>query len=321
MVASGRRVTAVDLNHLRYFQTIAQCGSMTAAARVLRVSQPTLTVAMKNLEERLGTTLLLRNRNGVSLTSTGTELLQHASEVFALIERAEQRILGLETDEVGHFVIGCHESLGAYFLPEFMIEFLAASPRVEIALWNGSSPAVAEAVLGRQVHFGLIVNPIPHPELVLVELFKDAVDLFVCTGSPAPGDPRASAPESGVENLASAHARLKAGPLVHAGRIQQCQDLIHRLSADGLMPARTLSCGDLELVKSLALAGLGVALLPRRVAAYGQPGRLRRLHPSLPYIPDTIYLIYRADIHRTRALIKVKDALIKHGRKLEGQGA
>ena len=317
----GRWYTAVDLNHLRYFQTIAQCGSMTAAARVLRVSQPTLTVAMKNLEERLGTTLLLRNRSGVSLTSTGTELLQHASEVFALIERAEQRILGLETDEVGHFVIGCHESLGAYFLPKFMIEFFAAAPRVEIALWNGSSSAVSDAVLGRQVHFGLIVNPIPHPELVLVELFKDAVDLFVATASAAPEEAKPTPPEPAPNNLAGAHALLKAGPLVYAGRIQQCQDLIHRLSADGLMPARSLSCGDLELVKSLALAGLGVALLPRRVAAYGQPGRLRRLHPSLPFIPDTIYLIYRADIHRTRALLRVKDALVAHGRKLDGEGA
>src|SRR6185295_11449740 len=93
----------VDLAHLRYFQTIAQCGSMTAAARVLRVSQPTLTVAMKNLEERLGTTLFLRNRSGVTLTRTGEELLEHAREIFSLVDRAEQRISGLETDEVGSF--------------------------------------------------------------------------------------------------------------------------------------------------------------------------------------------------------------------------
>ena len=48
------------------------------------------------------------------------------------------------------------------------------------------------------------------------------------------------------------------------------------------MPTRRLSCGDLELVKSLALEGVGAALLPRRVAAYGQEGRLVRLHPELP---------------------------------------
>src|SRR5262245_60135805 len=136
----------VDLAHLRYFQTIAQCGSLTAAARVLKVSQPTLTVAVRHLEERLGTTLFHRSREGVKLTSTGQELLHHAAEIFALIERAQARIVGLEGDDVGSFVIGCYESLGAYFLPAFMSGFLRVAPRIELSLWNGSSAAVQEAV-------------------------------------------------------------------------------------------------------------------------------------------------------------------------------
>jgi molybdate transport repressor ModE-like protein len=293
---------ALDLTHLRYFQAVAESGSLTAAAKKLKVSQPTLTVAMKNLEERLGTTLLLRSRSGVSLTATGQELLRHAGEVFALLERAEQKIMGLETEEVGTFVIGCHESLGAYFLPDFMTGFLESAPRIDVTLWNGSSADVTDAVVNRRVDFGLIVNPIPHPELVLLELFKDAMDFVVRRGA--------------VDDLASAHARLRAGPLVFAGRVEQCQDLLGRLAADALLPTRMLSCGDLELVKSFALAGLGVALLPRRVAAYGQQGKLRRLHPSLPFFPDTIYLAFRADMHRTRAATRLKDALVAHGRAL-----
>ena len=293
----------MDLTHLRYFQTVAECGSLTAAAKRLKVSQPTLTVAMKNLEERLGTTLLLRSRSGVSLTTTGKELLGHVGEVLTLLERAEQKIMGLETEEVGSFVIGCHESLGAYFLPDFMLGFLETAPRIEVTLWNGSSADVTDAVVGRTVDFGIIVNPIPHPELVLLELFKDAMDFFVASSS------RQS-------DLEAAHARLRAGPLVFAGRVQQCQDLLGRLAAEALLPTRMLSCGDLELVKSFALAGLGVALLPRRVAAYGQPGKLRRLHASLPFFPDTIYLAFRADMHRTRAATRLKDALLAHGRKL-----
>src|SRR5689334_12730954 len=98
------RHSPVDLAHLRYFQAIAHNGSMTAAARVLKVSQPTLTVAVRNLEERFGTTLLLRSRSGVTLTSTGQELLNHAVEVFALMERAQERIVGLETHDTGSFV-------------------------------------------------------------------------------------------------------------------------------------------------------------------------------------------------------------------------
>jgi molybdate transport repressor ModE-like protein len=310
----------VDLAHLRYFQTIARAGSMTAAARVLKVSQPTLTVAVKNLEEKLGTTLLLRNRSGVALTSTGKELLTHAAEIFALIERAEQRIRGLETEEVGTFVIGCHESLGAYFLPTFMSDFLTQAPQIEVSLWNGTSASVQDAVLSRQVDFGLVVNPRPHPELVMVELFKDAMDVFIAAAGPA-GEPRSRRHgDDGKLTLEGARARIREGPLIFAGRVNQCQELIDRLAGDSLLPKRLLSCGDLELVKSLALAGLGVALLPRRVAAYGQKGKLRRLHPDLPFFPDTISLLYRADMHRTRGALRLKDALTAHGRALEEPG-
>src|SRR5262252_170422 len=108
-----RERTFLDLAQLRYFQAIAEHGSFTAAARSLKVSQPTLTVAVKNLEESLRTTLFHRSRDGVKLTRTGQELLDHAAQIFSLLDRAGERIMGLESGEVGRFVIGCHESLGA----------------------------------------------------------------------------------------------------------------------------------------------------------------------------------------------------------------
>lgn len=292
----------MDLTHLRYFRTIAQCGSMTAAARVLRVSQPTITVAVKNLEEELKTTLLLRNRSGVTLTKTGEELARYAHDVFDLLDRAEKAIQGLETEEAGRFVIGCHESLGAYFLPDFMLRILEDAPRIEVTLWNGTSAAVEDAVVGRQVDFGLVVNARPHQELVIVDLFKDAVDVFVAAhllGNTSPKE------------------LLRDRPLVFAGRVEQCRSIIEQLASAGLLPSRLLSCGDLELTKSLALAGVGVALLPRRVAAYGQRGKLVRLDPELPFFPDKISLIFRGDSHKTRAAARLKEALVAHGKRLD----
>lgn len=300
-------MTGVDLNQLRYFQAIARCGSLSKAARELSVSQPTLTVSIRQLEERLKTTLLLRDRSGVSLSSTGEALLRGAEEMLRVLAHTEQRILGLETEETGSFVVGCHESLGAYFLPGFLPGFMEAAPWIDVSLWNGTSAAVRQAVLDREVHFGLVVNPLPHADLVLVELFKDAVDIFIAADLAPPED---------AGGLVQAGAILRRGPLLHAGRVTQCQELISRLAADGLLPVRMLACGDLELVKSLALSGLGMALLPRRVAAYNQPGRLRRLHLTLPAIPDTIYLLYRPDLHRTRAALRLKDELVRYGRAL-----
>lgn len=294
----------MDLNQLRYFRTIAECGSMTAAARVLQVKQPTVTVAVKNLEEELRTTLFARTRSGVTLTATGEALLRYAHDVLLLVEQAERAVKGLETEEVGRFVIGCHESLGAYFLPEFLLRWLEEAPHIEVSLWAGTSAAVEDAVLGRQVDFGIVVNARQAPDLVIVELFRDAVDVFVAAHLLAAAPP---------------WELLRTRPLVFAGRIEQCRALIEQLAAAGLSPSRMLPCGDLELTKSLALAGVGVALLPRRVAAHGQRGKLVRLDPSLPHFPDKISLIYRADLHRTRAATRLKDALVAHGRQLDAE--
>ncbi|MFO0608941.1 MAG: LysR family transcriptional regulator [Polyangiales bacterium] len=294
----------MHLTHLRYVQAIARHRSLSAAARALGVSQPTLTGAVKSLEEELRTTIVLRGRDGVRLTAAGEALVRHAGEVLATVERMEHEIRGLEGDAQGRFVLGCHESLGAYFLPGFMRGFLDAYARIELTLWNGTSPAVRDAVLAREVHYGLLVNPIAHPDLVLVKLFHDAMDFFVCVDEPP------------TPSLAEARARVRRGPLVYAGRVPQCQELIQRLSADDTPPSRLLSCGDLELVKSLTLGGLGVGVIPRRVAAYGHPGRLRRLHPELPHIPDTIYLAWRADLHRTAAALRVKESIVEYARTL-----
>jgi DNA-binding transcriptional LysR family regulator len=294
------------LDHLRYFQAVARCGSLSAAARVLQVSQPGLTAVIKQLEESFGTKLLVRLRTGVSLTSTGEELLRFANESLVRLEELEQRINGLESDEAGSFVIGCHESLGAYFLPQWMTQFLESNPRIQITLSNAPSRVVLNATVERTVHFGIVVNPEPHPDLVQMKLFRDAVDLFVL----AEGAP-------GTDDLDAAKDRLRHGPLVFAGRVLQSQQMIDQLAAMDALPSRLLSCGDLELVKSFALAGLGVAVLPRRVARYWQERRLRRLHPALPFIADEIHLLFRGDAHRTRAFLITKDAIVAHGRALD----
>lgn len=309
---------------------------MTAAAKALHVSQPTLTVAMQNLEEQLKTTLFVRERSGVRLTTTGEELLKHANDVFQMLERAEQRIKGLESEDEGTFTIGCHESLGAYFLPDFMATFIRAHPKIELLIANESSAQVRESVLERKTQFGLVVNPHPHPDLVMVELFHDAMDVLVAEDAPPPSRPltsfvadatngepaegeRISWVDSADPSFVAAKHRLLAGPLIYAGRVSQCRELCDQLAAAGLLTTRKLIVGDLELVKSLALAGIGPALLPRRVAAYGHEGKLVRLHPKLPFIPDTICLLYRADMHRTKAAMRVKDDIVAYGRKLDAK--
>ncbi|NUP09342.1 MAG: LysR family transcriptional regulator [Polyangiaceae bacterium] len=300
---------ALELNDLRYFIEVKSKGSLTGAARSLGVSQPSLSAAMQRLERHFDTTLLLRERTGVKLTVTGRALAYDAEELFEVLSRAERRVSGLEDEEAGRYVIGCYESLGAYFLPEFLRGFFDAHPKMDVSVHNASSADVREAVVERTVDFGVVVNPRPHPDLVLVDLFDDAVDFFTCAVDGA----------SPARSLEDAFERIEKGPLVHAARVTESQSLIAKLEERGAVPRRTLACGDFELVKSILLAGVGFGLLPRRVAAYGHEGKLVRLHPELPFFADRIALVYRADMHKTKSALTLKDALVAHGKRMRSR--
>jgi DNA-binding transcriptional LysR family regulator len=295
----------VDLTQLRYFLAVAEHGSISAAARAVDVKQPTLSVAIKGLEDELDTTLLLRDSRGTSLTASGRELRASSQEIFEIIERTRTRLSELEHEDVGEFTLGCNDSLGAYFLPGFMRRYLESAPRVRLSVHNAPSAEVRQAVIDKKIEFGICVNPEPHPDLVMTRLYRDGIELYV------------SAEEPPFERRVDALVRVRKGPLVAVRRIPQVRDLIARFESDEILPDRVVECGTLQVVRSLVAAGLGVGLLPRRVAqdAMGQP--LQRLHRQLPGFPDTIWLIYRADLHRTRAFLRLKDALVAYGKTLQ----
>ncbi|WP_336632456.1 MULTISPECIES: LysR family transcriptional regulator [unclassified Microbacterium] len=86
--------SGLTLQHLRYFIDVAAEGSISAAADLLYVAQPTMSAAMKDLESRVGRTLLTRSARGVALTPDGAEFLGYARQVVEQVELLEQRYLG-----------------------------------------------------------------------------------------------------------------------------------------------------------------------------------------------------------------------------------
>jgi DNA-binding transcriptional LysR family regulator len=289
--------TSYDLVGLRYVHAIAACGSMTLAAHRLRVSQPTLSVAVRALEKRLGTSLFHRGPKGVIPTPSGQALVRAAEEVFALLRQADLAIRGIESAPAGRFVVGCYHSFGAFFLPPMLRSLAGRAPAIELALWEGTGPQVRDAVIDRTIHFGVDagLGARPHPELVIVPLFRDVMAV-VC---------------------ARRHRRVR-GPIFYVPRISSSESVVAALRARSASSESVVPCGDLELVKSLVLQGAGIGVLPWRVATYGTTrGALQLVDPRLPFEVDVGSLFYRADLHRTRGAIEVRDELVKRGRELD----
>jgi DNA-binding transcriptional LysR family regulator len=246
-------------------------------------------VVVNQLEEALGTTLLHRGSRGVSATAPGELLLRRAEELLGMVDDVVGELNELQDEEVGSFVIGCHDALGSYFLPAFLPSFVERYPRIELTLWNRSSAEVREAILAREVHFGLVVNTVPHDDLVIRRAWTDRIEVF--------------GPASSLDPMAD----FRAGTLVYPNR-EPFLTLIGQLDAEGIAPARRLTCGDLGLTRILARA-LGFGLLPRRVAMDGDLG-LRSLGDQLPRHDDVIHLVSRADLPRTKGTRVLRDALM-----------
>lgn len=307
----------MDLRQLRYFQAVAAAGRITTAAKELGVTQPALSIALAKLEAELGVVLFDRDHRGVHLTESGRTLLEVVAKATALIEEGRQQITGLENEPVGRFVLGCPSALGCYLLPTLLPPIIEAYPRVELSIRAAPSTQVEAQIVARELHFGLCTHSPQSPELLLMDLFRDEVCIV---GSEPGGKGRGPAKaDKPAPSWGEVSAALRGGTLVYSSVMPQALEILDELAAKGLAPARKLDCGDVHMVAEAALAGMGLAILPRRVAAHRDPARLRPLHPRLPTVADTIRLVYRADMHRTRAAALLSDALVTRARALGEQ--
>jgi len=272
---------------------------MTGAANALHLSQPTLSTSVRALEQRLGTTLFLRNARGVVPTAAGRVLARAADAVFALLRHAEEEIQGIESTPTGHFIIGCYHSVGAIFLPGLTTALATRAPGIQLSFWEGIGPRVIEAVVDRTIHFGVDIDSDPppklHPDLVRVRMFRDVVGVVCARGKPAPG-----------------------APLFHVPRVHSSERVLEALRAKGRLPERVVACGDLDLVKSLVLSRAGIGILPWRLALHETPrGALRLLDTNQPFEVDVGCVYFRSDFHRTRAALLLREELIRRGRELD----
>lgn len=281
---------------------VIETGSFTEAASALRVSQPAVSLAIKRLEQRLGTTLLVRTRKRVAPSRPGELLAAGARQAFEALGNAMAQIENEHAEPSGRVVLGVHESLAAYSLPAFMARFLRDYPKVELKLWNGRSMEVEAELTAGRVDLALIVNASRHPDLVVVPMFDDSVELVHCVAARRRDDP----------------ARVLGElPLIYVPELTQSQQILVQLQRRRLAVPRLLPCSSLELVKSLVLDEVGVGILPRRVAEHGTRRRLYTLSPPLPLYRDRIALVRRFDVTTTAAIRVVIDRLSAHCRAIQ----
>jgi DNA-binding transcriptional LysR family regulator len=262
---------------IHYFQVVCETLNLTRASERLGVVQPTLSGALRRLEEAVGKPLFIRSSHGLTLTRVGEEFQLRTKILLQDWERITKSLSDLDRVPSGKFILGCHPSVGLYSLNHFMKDILS-SPMLELSLIHASSRELTEMIISRKVDLGLVINPLKQNDLVLKKLCTDRVGFWFTSKS----------------NL---------DVLIYDNNLSQGQKLLKK----GLTFSRVMNSSNLEVIADLCSSGCGVAILPERVAK-----RFNGLQPfSDDWVSDELFLAYRADISKTAGFRFITQSILK----------
>ena len=257
----------MEMRHLRCLIAVAEELHFGRAATRLNLSQPPVSLAIKELEAELGVTLFERSSRRIALTREGEEAVHDARAVLARAELLKRRAHDSAQGQSGALSIG-FISLAAYsFLPDALRRFMADYPKVKVALQESTTDQMlAELEIGA-LDLGLIfASPGMSPTLAYRPTQREALILAL-----PEHHPQAKSAQVALEKLA--HERFLGferhyGPMIFDAMVATC--MRHGFSPD-LFPAR-----QMHTIVSLVSGGIGVALVPASVKALHRAGVVYR---------------------------------------------
>ncbi len=150
----------MELRLLQYFLAVAQTETISRAAEVLHVTQPTLSRQMAQMEQELGVKLFLRGSRKISLTEEGMLLRRRAEEILELVNRTEEEVSNSGSSLEGTVFIGCGDLAGVQMLPELFGAFQKSYPSVKFDLYTATADHVKDRMDRGLVDIGLLLEPV-----------------------------------------------------------------------------------------------------------------------------------------------------------------
>jgi DNA-binding transcriptional LysR family regulator len=266
---------SLTMDDVKYFITVSETLNITRASEIIGISQPALSYAVKRLENELGGQLLIRLKNGIQLTKLGEEFKGRSRRLLYEWEQA-QNLANPELGLVqGSYNFAIHPSVALYAVEHFLPELQKDFPGLDFKFTHGLSREMTEKVISWEADFGIVVNPIRHPDLVIRKLYSDEVTIF--------------------------YTKDAQDKLIYDPNLAQSQYILKKLGKKKNFSGE-LNSGNLELVAKLTARGLGYGLLPATIAS--QYSNLKRLGGS-PIFKDEICLVYRPEKHNNHVSKKI----------------
>jgi DNA-binding transcriptional LysR family regulator len=292
----------LNLDQLRSFMLVIETGSFSAAADRLGISQPAVSLQVRQLERRLSVRLIERVGKRAKATPAGMELLRHAQHIGSAVENAVDALADHASGVTGRVRLGTGATACLHFLPAVLRTLREQFPALSVVVSTGNTEDQARKVEENSLDLALVTLPAAGRALAAMPVLEDE---FVAIG------------RADVEPLKArvAPADLGALPLVLFEPAANTRKLVDRwFAADGLQPQPVMELGSVEAMKEMVAAGLGYAIVP------GMSMTGRGAHPDLktsrlnPRMHRTLAVVLRRDKPVSKALRVVLDAVVAAGK-------
>lgn len=170
----------MEIRVLKYFVAVAEEGNITNAARLLNITQPTLSRQIKDLEDELGVELFSRGSKQIILTEDGVLLQQRAMEIIELADKTTSEFKEQKENIGGIVSIGAVESTATPFIMDIMKEFSGLYPNVQFCIYSGFVDDIKDKIDKGLVDLGLLVEPVEIAKYESLRLpYEDRMGIIV----------------------------------------------------------------------------------------------------------------------------------------------
>lgn len=242
----------MELRQIKYFMEVAKREHVTEAANALHVAQSAVSRQIFNLEEELGVDLFIREGRTVRLTRIGKIFLDHMERAMNVIDDAKQVVEEYIDPEKGTIHIGFSASLASYILPTAIYYFREKYPKVKFELHQGAYSDLIDMVVKGEINIALL-GPIPPEKNKIKSTVLFTEDIVALLPSNHSLSRRRSIKL--IELRDEPFVMYPPGYILHDVIMEQC---LQR----GFKPKVSFEGKDLDAIKGLVSAGLGVTLIP-----------------------------------------------------------
>lgn len=305
----------MTLTELKYIVAVAREKHFGRAAEACFVSQPTLSVAIKKLEDELEVKLFERSANEVSVTPLGEEIVRQAQSVLEQAAAIKEIAKRGKDPLAGPLRLGVIYTIGPYLLPDLVRQAIARTPQMPLMLQENFTVRLLEMLRTGEIDCAIMAEPFPDTGLAIAPLYDEPFMVAVPSNHPLAAHKDVRAEELKHETM----LLLGTGHCFRDHVLEVCPEFA-RFSSDAEGIRKSFEGSSLETIKHMVAAGMGVTLVPRlsvpRDALESRPKRRKEDEHFVKYLPfegepphRRVVLAWRRSFTRYEAIAALRNSI------------